>query len=70
MNYNFFKEIKKHLEENKMTYSEHYMFATFYGLLAIIAGFYLLVHALVPCLFQNAGADLVKKLSTRFNKKT
>jgi hypothetical protein len=58
----------EHLEENKMTYNEHMVFAMFYGVNCLIAGFYLIVHSLFPCFFTTSGSDLVQKLSERFKK--
>ena len=58
----------KHLEENKMTYNEHMVFAMFYGVNCLIAGFYLIVHSLFPCFFTTEGGDLVQKLSETFKK--
>jgi hypothetical protein len=58
-----------HLKENNMSYIEHFIFALFYGLLCLLAGFYLVVHAILPCFFQTAGSDLVGKLDKRFKKR-
>lgn len=57
-----------HLQENNMTYTQHFIFALFYGLCCLVAGFYLIVHSVFPCFFQTAGSDLVTKLSQRFKK--
>ena len=58
-----------HLKENNMTYIEHFIFALFYGLCCLLAGLYLVVHAVFPCFFPSAGSDLVTKLSKRFKRK-
>jgi len=65
-----YKIAKKHLEENKMTYCEHFRFAIFYAILCFIAFIFLAIHALLPCFFQTTGSDLVKKLAKRFNTRT
>lgn len=57
----------EHLKNNNMTYVEHMIFAMFYGMCCLLAGFYLIVHSVLPCFFQTAGSDLVKKLNKRFN---
>lgn len=59
----------EHLKENNMTYTEHLFFALFYGSCCLLAGFYLLVHSILPCFFSTAGSDLVTKLSERFKKR-
>jgi hypothetical protein len=51
-----------------MTYIEHYIFALYYGLLCILAGCYLIFHAVFPCFFQTAGSDLVAKLNKTFKQ--
>jgi hypothetical protein len=58
----------EHLQENNMTYIEHLIFALFYGLYCLLAGFYLIVHSVFPCFFPTAGSDIVNKLSKRFGK--
>ena len=57
-----------HLRENNMTYVEHLIFALFYGLLCLLAGFYLIIHSVLPCFFTTAGSNLVSKLNKTFNK--
>jgi hypothetical protein len=57
-----------HLRQNNMTYIEHLIFALFYGICCLLAGFYLIVHSVLPCFFATAGSDLVTKLSKRFKK--
>ena len=56
-----------HLKENNMTYIDHMIFAMFYGCACLLAGLYLIVHSVLPCFFQTAGSDLVKRLNKRFN---
>lgn len=56
-----------HLKENNMTYVEHMIFAMFYGSCCLLAGLYLIVHSVLPCFFETAGSDLVRKLNKRFN---
>lgn len=58
-----------HLQENKMTYIQHMRFAAFYGLLCLIAGFFLLIHSIMPCFFQNTGSDLVRIMASVFKKR-
>ena len=58
-----------HLKENNMTYIEHMIFALFYGCSCLLAGFYLIVHSVLPCFFPTAGSDLVGQLSKRFKKR-
>ena len=66
---NLKKKWINHLTENKMTYLEHLVFALFYGFCCLLAGFYLIVHSILPCFFPTAGSDLVTKLGRRFKKR-
>jgi hypothetical protein len=52
-----------------MTYAQHMIFAAKYGMLCLLAGFYLIVHSVLPCFFPTAGSNLVTKLSKRFKTK-
>ena len=65
---NIRKKWIEHLQENNMTYIEHLIFALFYGVCCLLAGLYLIIHSVLPCLFPTAGSDLVTKLSKRFKK--
>lgn len=65
---NLISKWTQHLKENNMTYTEHLSFALFYGILCLLAGFYLAVHAFIPCFFATTGSDLVSKLSKKFGK--
>lgn len=61
-------KIIQHLTENKMTYWQHFKFATLHGLLCLIAGCCLIIHAIFPCWFQTAGSDLVQSMAIVFKK--
>jgi hypothetical protein len=61
--------IKKHIQENNMTYYQHFKFATFHGVVCILAGLCLIIHAILPCIFQTAGSDLVQSLAIVFKKR-
>lgn len=63
------KKIKKHLQENKMTYLEHLKFAAFYSAACFAASCFLIIHAILPCFFQTSGSDLVKMLALVFKKR-
>ncbi len=65
---NIRKKWNNHLKENNMTYIEHLIFALYYGCCCLLAGFYLIVHSVLPCFFPTAGSDLVYSLSKRFSK--
>jgi hypothetical protein len=62
------KKWNRHLKENNMTYFEHMFFASTYGFIALLSGLYLLVHAILPCFFQDTGSNLIKKLNKVFSK--
>lgn len=61
-----FKKSKLHLEENDMTYWEHFGFASGYGIGCIYYGILLILHSLIPAYFSTAGATLVNKLNKVF----
>jgi hypothetical protein len=65
---NLLSKWKNHLQENSMTYMEHFIFALYHGLLCVLAGCYLIFHAVLPCFFQTAGSDLVAKLNKTFKQ--
>lgn len=54
--------IKKHLEDNKCTYLQHYVFAVKAGILMIFGGLASLIHAFLPCIFQGTSAKIVASL--------
>lgn len=62
-------KIKKHLEENKMTYWQHFHFAWMHGAVCLVAGLCLMIHAVFPCWFQTTGSDLVSLLANVFKKR-
>lgn len=63
------RKAKKHLSENNMSYYEHFVFAFGYGVKCIRAGFYLLVHSVLPCFFAHAGSRLVRKMEKVFTER-
>lgn len=58
----------RHLEENGMTYMQHFAFAAKFSTICIVAGMKLGVHAIVPCAFKKAGSDLLNTLEASFSK--
>lgn len=66
---NLYQKWTGHLKENNMNYIEHFIFALYYGILCLLAGFYLIVHSILPCFFPTAGSSLVNKLSKKFKTK-
>jgi hypothetical protein len=65
---NLYKNWINHLKENNMTYLQHSSFALYHGFICLLAGFYLVVHAFLPCFFLRTGSDLLKRLSQSFNQ--
>jgi len=59
----------KHLKENDMSYIQHFIFASYYGLICLYAGLTLILHSLFPCFYQTTGSDLVSELSKTFKKR-
>lgn len=66
---NLYQKWIQHLKENSMTYTEHMIFALYYGVLCLVAGLTLIIHSILPCFFQTIGSDLVSKMSRRFKRK-
>jgi len=66
---NLYQKWIQHLKENSMTYTEHMIFALYYGVLCLVAGLTLIIHSILPCFFQTTGSDLVSKMSRRFKRK-
>ena len=61
-----FKQTIKHLEDNDMTYWEHFRFASGYGVTCIYYGLLLILHSLIPAYFGLAGGKLTNKLNKVF----
>lgn len=59
----------QHLKENNMSYTQHLIFAAYYGTICIYAGFTLILHSLLPCFYQTTGSNLVAELSKIFKKR-
>ena len=51
-----------------MTYCEHLVFALGCGLACVKAGWYLIIHGVLPCFYQKAGSDLVHALDKAFKR--
>jgi hypothetical protein len=61
-----FKKSIKHLEENNMSYIEHFVFAFSHGIICVKAGLLLIIHSIIPGLVPATGSKLVTKLSESF----
>ena len=57
-----FGQTKKHLQEAKMTYWQHFKFANSIALSLICAVMYLVVHSIFPNLFTTTGSDILKSI--------
>lgn len=60
------KKSIEHLKENKMSYIEHFIFASTHGYKCIHAGLLLILHSLIPSLYPRTGSKLVTRLSKSF----
>jgi hypothetical protein len=60
------KKSNEHLQENKMTYVEHFFFAYSHGVTCVIAGLCLIIHSIIPGILTSAGSQLVTKLNKNF----
>jgi hypothetical protein len=66
---NLKKKLIDHLSDNNMTYLQHLYFAFCHGIICLVAGLCLIIHAVFPCWFQTAGSDLVSLLANVFKKR-
>lgn len=66
---NLYQKWISHLKENNMNYTEHLIFALYYGILCLYAGTTLIIHSLLPCFYQDTGSNLVSRMSRQFKKK-
>lgn len=60
------KQSLKHLQDNKMTYWQHFLFAFGHGISCLRAGFCLMCHAIIPAIFPTTGSSLVQDLNKSF----
>lgn len=51
--------LKKHLNDNCMTYNEHLKFSSYLSYLLFIGSIKALIHSFIPCFFQTSTSDLV-----------
>lgn len=56
----------KHLNDNNMSYFQHLKFAFNHGSLCIVAGLMLIIHSILPSVFQRAGSSIVNILNKSF----
>jgi len=56
----------RHLKKNGMTYLQHWVFAVGHSVRCLAAACKLFVHAWLPCVFENAGRNLVKRMVQDF----
>ena len=66
MTRDYLRDAQEHLRKNKMGYGEHFNFAAGHGIGCIVAGIYLLIHAVLPCFYRQAGSRLVHELEIDF----
>lgn len=59
---------RDHLRRNRMTYLGHMRFASWHGAACIRAGLMLLVHSVVPCWYERAGSEHVRRLKASFDR--
>lgn len=55
--------MSNHLEEQNISYFRHWIFAFQFGLLMIVVGFCVLIHAFIPALFKDTGSDAIRAMS-------
>ena len=65
-----FGQAKKHLQEAKMTYWQHFKFANSISLSLICAVGCLIIHAIFPNLFTITGSDILKSVIKKINDNT
>jgi hypothetical protein len=52
----------KHLDDVNETYWQHFKFASMTGLVLIIAGVLVIVHAIYPNICKSVGSDVIRHL--------
>ncbi len=52
----------EHVKSRNMTYSDHFLVATYMGVDMIKGGVLLLIHAVFPNYFQSSGSDVIRNL--------
>lgn len=52
----------EHVKSRNMTYSDHFLVATYMGIDMIKGGVLLLIHAVFPNYFQSSGSDVIRNL--------
>ena len=57
--------MKHHLKEVNMGYVEHFKFAMGFSMNSFIMSMILIVHAIIPCLFQKKFSIWIKKCNDR-----
>lgn len=60
------KQSLQHLQDNKMTYYQHLLFAFGHGIGCLRAGICLMLHAIIPAIFPTTGSYLVQELNKSF----
>lgn len=52
-----------HLKEENVTYWEHWKFAMQFGLVMVLAGGCVIIHAFFPEFFKNTGSSVVRAMA-------
>jgi hypothetical protein len=60
---------RKHLASVNESYFQHLGFALFFAARLFAAGFAVLVHALIPCLFEKTGSRIINQLHDRLHNR-
>ena len=60
--------MKKHLKEVKMTYPVHFMVALGMAAETFVMSFVLVIHAIIPCVFQKRFSKWVEEYNKHFNR--
>lgn len=53
---------RKHLQDSRCSYFEHFKFAIYAGVLLLLAAIASLIHAIFPAIFKGSSAYIVIKL--------
>ena len=57
----------KHLDDCNLTYKQHLFFVSRIGLVMIIGGFLMLIHAIFPFLLKDTGREIFEALEPCFS---
>lgn len=59
-----------HLKDANVSYFQHWLFAFQFGLVLVLVGLAVIIHAFIPPLFKTTGSDAVLAMAAVVNEET